>query len=397
MLTVVNFFRGYLEVEITGPYPERFLNICSQNGISFWQLERIGTEKLSARVRVLEFERLKELAKNALCEVRVVSKKGAPFFVWRFRKRYLFIAGFLFFAAVLYMSSLRIWVIDVVGNSAVSEERILSNLEELGVHIGAHASSIDPEEIENSMILKIPELRWLTVNVHGSRATVEVRERTMSPEVLNEKVPCNIVARKAGIIARMTVLEGHSQASVGDTVTEGQLLASGVVDTAAGARLVHAMARVEAKTWYTLTAKMPMYIEIKEHTGKIKQKNAVIASDHRINLYFSSSIPYARCDNIIKKTQLVLPGGFVLPVTWVTEEYREYTVTQGQIDAETAVSILRQSLMDRLEELVGEGEIIRTDFRLSTRGDIYTMTLTAECMEDIARKVEIPIKINAGG
>ena len=35
MLTVVNFFRGYLEVEIVGRYPERFINICSQNNIVF--------------------------------------------------------------------------------------------------------------------------------------------------------------------------------------------------------------------------------------------------------------------------------------------------------------------------------------------------------------------------
>jgi len=397
MLTVVNFFRGYLEVEITGPYPERFLNICSQNGISFWQLERTGADRLTARVRVLEFERLKELAKNALCEVKVISKKGAPFFVLRFRKRYLFIAGFLFFAAALYMSSLRIWDIDIVGNGEVSEERLMSNLEELGVRIGALASSIDPEEIENSMILRIPELRWLTVNIHGSRAIVEVRERTKTPEVVNEKVPCNIVARKAGIISRITVLEGRSQAAVGDTVTEGQLLASGVVDTAAGARLVHAMARVEAKTWYTLTAKMPMYINIKEYTGKTSKKYALIASNHRLNLYFDSSIPYARCDNIINRTQLALPGGFVLPITWVAEEFHEYTVTRGQIDAETAVSVLRRSLLDRLEKLAAEGEIIRTDFKLSTKGDIYTMTLTAECLEDIAKKVEIPLKLNAGG
>jgi similar to stage IV sporulation protein len=397
MLTIVNFLRGYLEVEISGPFPERFLNICSQNGVSFWQLERTGPDRLMARVRVMEFERLKELAKNAFCEVRTVSKKGAPFFVWRFRKRYLFIAGFLLFASSLYFSSLRIWEIDVVGNVGISDERILSNLEDLGVRIGALTSSIDPEEIENSMILRIPELRWLTVNVYGSRATVEVRERIMPPEVLNEKVPCNIVAGKAGIITKITVLEGKAQAAVGDTVTEGQLLASGVVDTATGARLLHAVARVEARTWYTLTAKMPMYVDLKEHTGKIKKKYALLVANLRINLHFDSSIPYTRCDKIIRKRQLALPGGFILPFSWVTEEYREYDVTNGQIDTETAISILRRNLTDRLEMLVGEGEIVRTDYRLGTGGNIYMMTLTAECIEDIAKESEIPLRMNAGG
>jgi hypothetical protein len=81
----------------------------------------------------------------------------------------------------------------------------------------------------------------------------------------------------------------------------------------------------------------------------------------------------------------------------VTEEYREYDVTNGQIDTETAISILRRNLTDRLEMLVGEGEIVRTDYRLGTGGNIYMMTLTAECIEDIAKESEIPLRMNAGG
>jgi similar to stage IV sporulation protein len=397
MLTVVNFFRGYLEVEITGPYPERFLNICSQNGITFWQLNRLDIDKLTARVRVLEFDRLKELSKRALCEVRVLSKKGAPFFVWRFRKRYLFIAGFLIFAAILYFSSLRIWEIVITGNETVSEEKIEIALKELGVGIGTLSSEIDPETVENGVLLRIPELRWLTVNVSGSKANVDVRERKMPPDLIDEKIPCNIVARKAGIIARMNVLEGTAQAAVGDTVKEGQLLAGGVVDTSTGLRLVHAMAKVEAKTWYTLTAKMPMHIEIKEYTGEKKRKMALIVAGSRINLYFSSRIPYERCDNMLMKGQWTLPGGFILPCTWISEEYREYKVTPGEMDTETAAVILRRSLYERLEELADGGEIVRTDYVIGTAGDVYTMTLTAECIEDIAKTTELPVKMNTGG
>ncbi|MGI6578422.1 MAG: sporulation protein YqfD [Eubacteriales bacterium] len=397
MLSVVNFFRGYLEVEIVGPYPERFINICSQNGITFWNLNREDRDRLTARVRVLEIARLRELAQNALCEVRVLSQRGAPFFVWKFRKRYLFIAGFLFFALVLYFSSLRIWDIKVYGNHKVSEERILKNLREIGVGIGTSSSKIDPEFIENSMLLRIPELSWLTVNVRGSKAEVEVRERSDPPKIVDKKIPCNVVARRGGIITKLVVLDGSTQVEVGDTVTEGQLIASGVMDTVVGMRLVHAMAQVEARTWYTITAKIPAKINIKEYTEEKILKTAVIIAGHRLNLYFNSSIPYERCDKIVKKTQLSLPGGYVLPITWVTENYLEYNTHQGQLDAEVAAYILRQGLKSRLEEMVPEGEILRTDYTLALDGSFYTMTLTAECLEDIAKTVEIPINIRTGG
>ena len=232
----------------------------------------------------------------------MLSKRGAPFFVWRFRKRYLFIAGFILFISVLYFFSLRIWDIEVIGNDRVSEERILKNLRDIGISIGTPSSEIDSEFIENKMLLQIPELRWLAVNVRGSRAEVEVRERTEKVEVVDTRLPCNVVSSRAGIITKIVVLEGAAQVEKGDTVVEGQLLASGVVDTVVGMRLVHAMAKVEARTWYNFSAKIPVNISIKEYTGAETDKKSVILGGKRLNLYLDSSIPYEKCDKITERT-----------------------------------------------------------------------------------------------
>ena len=327
----------------------------------------------------------------------MLSKRGAPFFVWRFRKRYLFIAGFILFISVLYFFSLRIWDIEVIGNERVSEERILKNLRDIGISIGTPSSEIDSEFIENRMLLQIPELRWLAVNVRGSRAEVEVRERTDKVEVVDTRLPCNVVSSRAGIITKVVVLEGAAQVEKGDTVVEGQLLASGVVDTVVGMRLVHAMAKVEARTWYNFSAKIPVNISIKEYTGAETDKKSVILGGKRLNLYLDSSIPYEKCDKITERTQLSLPRGYVLPITWVSERYIEYESYEGQLDAEIAAEILRQCLRRRLEEEVSEGKIVRTDYYLGTDGIFYTMRLTAECLEDIAETVEIPLKNRTGG
>ena len=322
MLTVVNFFRGYLEVEIVGRYPERFINICSQNNIVFWDLQKVETDKLRARVRVFEIERLRELARNALCEVRVLSKRGAPFFVWRFRKRYLFIAGFILFISVLYFFSLRIWDIEVIGNERVSEEHILKNLRDIGISIGTPSSEIDSEFIENRMLLQIPELRWLAVNVRGSRAEVEVRERTEKVEVVDTRLPCNVVSSRAGIITKIVVLEGAAQVEKGDTVVEGQLLASSVVDTVVGMRLVR-YGKVEAEHGITFR---PRYLQTSASRSILVRKPTKnqLFWGQRLNLYLDSSIPYEKCDKITERTQLSLPRGYVLPITWVSERYIEY-------------------------------------------------------------------------
>ena len=57
------------------------------------------------------------------------------------------------------------------------DEEILRALEQNGVGIGTFSFSLDPEGLRNRVLLEIPELSWLTVNVSGCRATVQVRER----------------------------------------------------------------------------------------------------------------------------------------------------------------------------------------------------------------------------
>ncbi len=390
MLRAVTYLRGFIVVKVAGRYPERFLNICTRGGVSFWALKKHEDGTMTVSVRAGELPLLKELASNALCTVEVVRRAGAPFFALRFRRRYIFIACFLIFAAALYLLSQHIWEIEVIGNSSVSEERILKALEKLGVGIGTLSEDIDTESLGDLMLLEIDELSWFALNIHGCRASAEVREKVIPPKVISNDVPVNIVAAKSGMIEKITALEGSAQVAVGDVVTEGQLLVSGLVDTAISVRMVHAQADVTARVWYVLEAKMPVEAWIKEYTGEEKSKFALSFAGNRINLYGDSSIIYEKCDKIIDRYRLELPGGFIFPVTLIKETYREYEQTEGELDGYTSEEILKEILLARLAEQCGtEPSDIRFDFDVTD--GVLTARLTAECIEQIARPVEIPI------
>ena len=36
---MVNALRGSVRLEVSGAFPERFLNLCAQRGIVFWNVE----------------------------------------------------------------------------------------------------------------------------------------------------------------------------------------------------------------------------------------------------------------------------------------------------------------------------------------------------------------------
>ena len=71
-------------------------------------------------------------------------------------------------AVLLLLSSLFIWEINVEGNEKLTTGEILRALEECGVKTGTFWPGLDTDEIRCRMLLRLPELGWMTVNVHGS-------------------------------------------------------------------------------------------------------------------------------------------------------------------------------------------------------------------------------------
>ncbi len=425
MLKIVNFFRGYLVVRISGPFPERFLNLCAQNGVAFWRLKKDENGDFVAKIRQNRLKSLQTLATRALCTTSVERKVGAPFILARFRERYAFLLGAALAIGLIAAGALRVWEFEVVGAETLDPAAILAQLEELGVAPGTLRSAIDPDALETEMLLREPRLRWLTVNVSGSRATVEVRERIDPPELLDRSSPQNVVASRAGVIEKIVVLEGKARVAAGETVEPGQLLVSGVLDmvneelqTTRGVRLVSARAVVTARTWYEFSAKTPLFELQKLPTGVETEKISVVLGKKRINLFVNSSILTPNCDRIespscsspssitagdgtfchteirydkkIERTRLELPGGFKLPIVVEKTQLLEHESVEVAADRETLEERLRLELEQRLGEAT-DGEILTAEFEFYEDGECLVGVLRAECREDIALGQAIPI------
>ena len=393
MQKAVNYFRSHVRVEVEGAFPERFINLCSQNGIDFWDLRRPSPEMLHISMHIGDFRKIRKYARRAMCRVHILKKTGLKFFAWRFRKRYALTAGGLFCLGAVLVMSMHVWDIDIIGNDKVSTGRILASLEEHGVMIGTYAPSIDNDMIRNKVLLEIDELSWLAVNIKGSRATVEVRERTPAPELIPIYKPCNIIAKKAGLITRMSVLEGAGQVERGDTVIKGQILVSGIVDNAGvGARVVHAMARVTARTWYDEKAVVSLQAYRKNYTERSRSRHALVLGRMRINLYGKGGKVYDDCDKIIKGDTLTLFGAMVLPVTLVTETYYEYTAQPVSLSPADAEMRAADTLQAYVKKQIGEGEIVSRSLSAENTDSLLTVRLQCETLEDIAHTEEIPLQ-----
>lgn len=390
MSSLLNLLRGTVRVEATGAMPVTLLNLCAARGLAFWDAKAEDSVTVRLTVFKSDLKELEELARRSNVTVQAVRKRGAPFFMRRFRKRYTLIAGFALCIAALFWSSLYIWDIDVSGNEAVPASKILTALENAGVGVGSFWPRFTIESIRSLVLVEVPELSFITVNVSGSRAEIIVRERVPKPELVNESVHAHVIAEKSGIITGMNVYRGSASVLLGQTVLAGEMLVSGEIESPfAGLRGVRAMADVTARTWYELVAVQPLEGTSKSYTGEEKSRIALCIGTKRINFYGNSGICDGNCDKIITEKRLELAGLFTLPVSIVRESCAEYELKPSELDSRLARDEMETELAETLSRILGEtGELVDMNFTASESGGLLYVTLRAECIEQIGIQKE---------
>ena len=386
MQTIVNFLAAKVRIRVECAYPERFLNLCAQHYIAFWDLVRLDEITVEVSMGMRAYKRLSPLMDSLHAEVRCETRVGGPVVWGRIRKRYILLVGFLLVLTVTWVMSLYIWDIQVVGNDAVPRAVILRVLDDHGVGIGTFGPGVEPESLRNQVLLQLEDLSWITVNVSGSRATVIVRERIHPPRRVPEGVPTAVYATRDGIVDEMVIWGGAPLVEIGDTIEMGQDIITGRVESLAlGTGFVRADARVYARTWHSLSMSMPLEVSEKVFTGESSTKSTIFFGESGINLFFDSGISHTSYDKIVEQANFVLPGGIVLPIRYERRIYREYEINRSMLDETRAALLLQELLLDRLKARVGpQGEILRTHFRVEVADGLITVHLEAECREQVA-------------
>ncbi len=392
-----NFLRGNVTLRITGPFPERFLNICGANGVTFWHVRWESEEELLLRVPRSQLKQARELAAKALCQAAPEEYRGLPDFLLRFRRRYGFLTGLFLAILTVAVLSRMVLVIDVTGNETVPTSVIVQELYNAGLHVGSFGPWITARDISHRVLLQEPRLSYVAVNLHGIRAEIIVRESVLPPDIVDTETPCDLVAGVDGIISRVEVWSGVSQVKAGDVVAKGEKLVSGQItythpetEEVLYTKQVGSVGKIWARTWKCLTASIPLSRAVKNYTGETTRQNRLILFGYTLKFYENSGISYDRYDKITTTKQLVLPGGIALPIYWEKDTCREYTTAEGSRRRDEAETALKELLLQRLKDGLGEEDSI-TDlvFAVEEADGWLNVTLNAECCQDIG--VQAPL------
>ena len=156
----------------------------------------------------------------------------------------------------------------------MSDSEILDALSECGVYIGANWTGFNSDMIRSRALELMPQLSFITVNVHGSRATVIVRERIEPPALESGTGTRDMVARRSGVVEYVNAFRGFALVSavspvlVGDTVISGTVPGVEIWGKPTEYSQVNAPGEVWARTFYEFTAMSPLVRYKKDFTGR---------------------------------------------------------------------------------------------------------------------------------
>ena len=342
----------------------------------------------SGEVPARYYPRLARLAREKGLLLRHTGKRGCFFFFYRYRRRLGVLAGAAMFFPALLFSQCFLWAIDVEPTEMVSEQQVLDVLKSHGVRIGTFLPAADLSRVAFYARAELPGLAFFALNRVGSRLEVEMADAVQPPVPQEGSGLCNIVARRPGIVRSVEDYEGEQVVRVGESVAEGQLLISGILENRDGKMLyVHADGKVMAETLETRTFTFPLTRTEREYTGEVKTRWRADLFGKKWPLFLAipEKEPYE------SRLELNTPtlGPFVLPFGMEREELRFYREKQVTVTEEEALALLEEMAGAYEEELAERMEVLGREEEAALNEGVMELRVRWRVLDDIAAEQPI--------
>ncbi len=385
---LVRWLIGSRDYSVDASDADRAAALLSASGANFRKLRR-EEDALTFSLPYPDCAPMSRLFEKHNIAVKTVKAHGLLHLLKRYRKRYGIPIGLLLFFTILFASEQFIWTIRVTGNETIPQAVILSRLDELGVGVGTYIPHIDFDEVHAQVLLDYDDLAWISMNVWGTEATVEVLERKNPAAVPDETIPHNLIAKEDGIIRQMEILRGKPIAETDALVRKGELLASGIEEMKHSLRLVHARGRVLAEVKRTIRIEVPLKETARMPSDETYQECHLRFFGISLKLSGNTDGMPADCEKTVTERPIYLAGDIMLPLTiretvWRANTEREIIRTEAEARAEAY-----QRLRDACDRETETAELISRKISEGLSSESFIIECELRVLTDIATEAPI--------
>ncbi len=386
---LIRYVLGSCKIKIICTSPEEVINALIINDFKIRNVKKTTCNEVLFECYLNTYKKIKNHPFFRNFDLIIISKKGFPNIFSKYKKRYGLFIGALLFAGLLYVSSLFIWDIQVSGNDSISTEKILNELSYQGFVSGKMKRSFTLKNIENGFLSRNDNISWISINLKGTVAFVEVRENMREIKKLDTSKPSNIYASRDAVIESITTYMGYKTVEVGDTVSAGDMIVTGeYTDKFGKSYKLHSYAKVMAYTTHSYTVKVPFKTVEQQFTGKKKKYFSLKLTRFTIPLYFKEKISYNNYSKNKSIKNFKLSSSFVLPFSLQTTTYLQTNDVVYNKSKDAALIDAYEKLDDMKNNLVGI-TVLDKEYDIVEDSDGVTVKAYFKCYEDIGIEKEI--------
>ena len=377
---------GTVYVEVVSADIPAFLSAANGAGLELRNVEMPDALTVRFELPRTRMKILTRIVDRRGEKMTILRRRGLWWKLMALKKRPVLVAGMCLIMALTMFLPSRVLLVEVEGNTTISDARIVEAAERCGITFGASRREVRSEQVKNALLEAMPELSWAGVNTYGSRAVISVRQRDLESEEETPPTVSNIVACRDGFVLTAQAERGTALCTPGQTVTEGQILISGYTDCGICTTATRAAGEVYATTTRQIQALTPANCLKTAASRREKVNWSLILGKNRINFYKSSGISPSTCGRMVTEYTLTLPGGFALPVKLLKERVSARTLTESQVAEADAVELLATFARDYLSQQMIAGTVKAALETVSIQDGCWALAGNYACTEMIGRE-----------
>ncbi len=394
---------GYADVSVSAAEAAPFLELCRCHGYVYGKFRVSSDGGIALRMaRPTAHAAMADAEACGWC-CTVTRRGGLPTVCAWCGRRAGLVMGMCLCVALLIASQFFVWDVRVSGIDLLTERDVEEALASCGFGVGSSLVGFRADRLENRTLLADDRLSWISVNMRGTVAYVQIREAKRADDPPSD-APANVVAARGGTVEWIELDSGNVLVKAGDMVGVGELLVSGLYDSIThGLMVTRAEAKVYARTAHEFTVEIPLTYEQKVYST---DENEAIC-EKSIN-FFGKSVNFSKnsgnvggvCDTIRQTVFWGLPGAWIAPwsdgsivgfplsvtTTWYLP-YTVETVTRTPAEAEELAYIELSRRIGSLTDAI----LLEKHITATLTDDGYRLQCTVICIENIAEIVEFEV------
>lgn len=384
---LLRFLKGYVQIEIKSPFPQRFFNMCAFHNIVLWGLCP-SSEGYCLFLSLKDFFKLRPIARKSNTKVVVIFRLGMPFVLHKYANRKAFLISVLAVIVGIYGLSLFVWQIEINELEIYKKEEILNFLSEQNIQYGMWKGNVNCERVERMLRKEYGDVVWVSAALEGTKLQIQIKENTESyqEEQLLEAAS-DLVATKNGEIYSIVTRSGTPMVAVGQQVKKGQVLISGREERLDDNKTVIGYAESAAdgdvliQTIQNYNVSFPYEHQKKNFTKKKKTRFTIWFFHKKISI-LKGIHDFQTFESEETTQPLVIGNSFYLPVRYEKVRFREYELKTASYTKDQARAIANAQFAKYKSGIEKEeGRILHKSITVTLGKDICTTKGTVTIVE----------------